>query len=234
MGCKGGLMDDAFDYVLTKQHGAIDTESAYPYTGRSGTCHYQSAKSGATLGGWTDIEAGDEDALLDAVATVGPVSIAVDASIGWQLYFGGVPIAGAPTLGPLRRATLLVQRVRSSLCAACAQLVQRAHQSSVRAPSLWQIMHPTLCSSNPKKMDHGVAIVGFGTENGKDYWVVRNSWGASWGEHGYARSAPPPDRTLRARAAVRVPACEIGSGRAAAVLLGRASAAVPRASRSGS
>jgi len=138
MGCKGGLMDDAFDYVLTKQHGAIDTESAYPYTGRSGTCHYQSAKSGATLGGWTDIEAGDEDALLDAVATVGPVSIAVDASIGWQLYFGG-------------------------------------------------IMHPTLCSSNPKKMDHGVAIVGFGTENGKDYWVVRNSWGASWGEHGYAR-----------------------------------------------
>ena len=124
MGCKGGLMDDAFDYVLTKQHGAIDTESAYPYTGRSGTCHYQSAKSGATLGGWTDIEAGDEDALLDAVATVGPVSIAVDASIGWQLYFGGVPIAGAPTLGPLRRATLLVQRVRSSLCAACAQLVR--------------------------------------------------------------------------------------------------------------
>ena len=83
-------MDDAFDYLVLKQHGAIDTEAGYPYTGRAGTCAYEPARQGAAIGGWTNVLAGDEAALLDAVATVGPVSVAVDASIGWQLYFGGI------------------------------------------------------------------------------------------------------------------------------------------------
>merc|ERR1719305_817877 len=131
-------MDDAFQYMIDHQGGMVDTEAAYPYTGRAGTCAYDAAKEGTKITKWTGIKQGDEDALLDAVATVGPVSIAVDAAIGWQLYRGG-------------------------------------------------IIHPTLCSSNPKKMDHGVAIVGYGTEKGKDYWIIRNSWGAGWGESGYMR-----------------------------------------------
>jgi len=134
-GCKGGLMDNAFNYI--KDNGGVDTEKSYPYEGRDGKCRFNPKNVGATCTGHVDIDEGDEEALTQAIATVGPISVAIDAShFSFQLYHEGVYFE--------RR-----------------------------------------CSS--RRLDHGVLAVGYGTDDGKDFYLVKNSWGESWGQHGYIK-----------------------------------------------
>nr|prf Cys protease [Drosophila melanogaster] len=135
-GCNGGLMDNAFPYI--KDNGGIDTEKSYPYEAIDDSCHFNRAQVGATDRGFTDIPQGDEKKMPEAVATVGPVSVAIDASHeSFQFYSEGV-------------------------------------------------YNEPQCDA--QNLDHGVLVVGFGTdESGEDYWLVKNSWGTTWGDKGFIK-----------------------------------------------
>jgi cathepsin L len=132
-GCNGGLMDQAFQYVI--QNNGIDTEESYPYTATGpNQCKFNPANVGAHITGFTDVQSGSESSLLNAVYFA-PTSVAIDAShTSFQLYSSGV-------------------------------------------------YYEPNCSS--QQLDHGVLAVGYGTSNGQDYWIVKNSWGRSWGQQGY-------------------------------------------------
>lgn len=88
-GCEGGLMEDAFKYI--KANDGIDTEKSYPYEAVDGECRFKKEDVGATDTGYVEIKAGSEVDLKKAVATVGPISVAIDAShSSFQLYSEGV------------------------------------------------------------------------------------------------------------------------------------------------
>lgn len=87
-GCNGGSMDNAFDYI--KFNHGIDTEKTYPYEAILGPCHFNPKFVGADDAGHVDIPTGREDKLQAAVATIGPISVAIDASkMSFQLYSDG-------------------------------------------------------------------------------------------------------------------------------------------------
>jgi len=137
-GCNGGLMDNAFEYI--KENHGIDTEESYPYEGKEARCRYNKREIGATDTGFVDVPAGSEAHLQAALATAGPVSVAIDASHeSFQFYNKGV-------------------------------------------------YDEVECSS--EDLDHGVLAVGYGsTDDGQDYWIVKNSWSTKWGQEGYVLMA---------------------------------------------
>ncbi|KAG6661884.1 thiol protease aleurain-like [Carya illinoinensis] len=87
-GCSGGLPSQAFEYI--KYNGGLDTEEAYPYTGKDGACKFSSENVGVQVLDSVNITLGAEDELKHAVAIVRPVSVAFQVVNSFRFYKEGV------------------------------------------------------------------------------------------------------------------------------------------------
>ena len=133
-GCNGGLESYAFSYLSS--HGQ-ELRSAYPYTGKTGTCKFAAASAKVTVKSQTAVAAKSVAQLKAAIAKQ-PTNVGVEAD----------------------------------------KSVFNAYKSG--------ILNSSTCGT---KLDHAVVAVGYGNASGQDYYIVRNSWGSSWGESGYIRIA---------------------------------------------
>jgi C1A family cysteine protease len=92
-GCYSGNVANAYRYLIEKEGGSIESSVDYPLNGSgTSTCKYDSGKGVKVISGYQGLATpADENELLNAVATYGPVVTAVDASVPeFQLYGGGV------------------------------------------------------------------------------------------------------------------------------------------------
>jgi len=137
-GCAGATAEIAFDYLAGSSGLFQEYQQGYTgYGGKNGACVDAAGSVKAHIGGYVKLAENNYTALMNAVATVGPIAISVDAN--WGGYESGV-----------------------------------------------------FQGCDPKKnvdIDHAVVLVGYGVDNGQQYWLVRNSWSPSWGEKGYIRIA---------------------------------------------
>jgi len=132
MGCNGGLMDYAFQYVIDNK--GLATQNDYPYTAADGDCNSGVARI-APITGFTDVTVNSAAALKAAIAQQ-PVSVAIEAdTFTFQGYTSGV-------------------------------------------------INDDSCGTN---LDHGVVAVGYDDAANPPYYIVRNSWGTSWGDAGHVK-----------------------------------------------
>merc|ERR1711963_476791 len=138
-GCQGSIPQLGFVYT---QLFGLTKEADYPYTsgnsGSTGSCNYNanSMDAPATSRGYETLPRNSYEAVMNHLANVGPLSVAVDAS-KWSFYGGGI-FDG--------------------------------------------------CDFDRNiEINHAVQLVGYGSESGEDYWIVRNSWGSRWGDDGYIK-----------------------------------------------
>jgi len=87
-GCGGGWPDKALHYIIDNK--GIDTEQSYPYQATDQECLYNVSSTGANASGVVLLPTGNMTTLYDALANIGPISVALDAEGDFQMYSSGI------------------------------------------------------------------------------------------------------------------------------------------------
>eukprot|EP01028_Stygiella_incarcerata_P001144 TRINITY_DN1179_c0_g1_i2.p1 TRINITY_DN1179_c0_g1~~TRINITY_DN1179_c0_g1_i2.p1 ORF type:complete len:539 (-),score=114.74 TRINITY_DN1179_c0_g1_i2:1388-3004(-) len=137
-GCGGGLEFLGVEYIM--RVGGLQTEESYPYIMQDDYCHFDPQKAAVRVNHYVNVTEGDEQALQEAVALYGPISVGINVQSSFIFYSSGV-------------------------------------------------YYDANCKSGFADLEHAVLVAGYGTENGQDYWLVKNSWSTHWGDDGYVKMA---------------------------------------------
>ena len=86
-GCEGSVAEVAYDYIVS--NGGMTLESNYPYKGRDMTCTFKAGSAAVSCTGYVKLPENNYTALMNAIATIGPIAISVEADT-WSFYGGGI------------------------------------------------------------------------------------------------------------------------------------------------
>lgn len=110
------------------------------YLGQGNFCKERSSPTKGKFKGFTRIPQFNDQALMEALYSRGPIAVSLDASQeSFTFYSTGV-------------------------------------------------YYDPACMWHADELDHSMMLVGYGTdEHGEDYWLIKNSWSANWGDNGYVK-----------------------------------------------
>jgi len=173
-GCQGGLMDSAFKWLLSDRKGTIMSEGNYPYLSADGTTrpckHLCTGLKPPANDDWCSEMCYNEQG--KPLCTPDLCDCSPRKNNTAAIITGYVDL-------PKTEDQMKTWMLKNGPIAIGV---------AVPLGRVWQGYTGGIMNNcGVSTPDHGVLLVGSGNEGGKEYWIVKNSWGASWGEKGYIR-----------------------------------------------